>query len=257
MMTEPSRKSSNEQSWAKPVDKMHVGDLASGAVNLNVEGRQTTGPVRGFGQMWQKTYRITFIGKQVSPKQLIQEWKANFPKFWPKGNTFYGVEGSITPGDVAVLNLAGPGGMTAPGGGPVISTGIMVIYADDVSFSFITPEGHMFAALITFSAAEEQGQSVAQIQALIRASDPFFELVCRLGMGHKMEDTFWLQNLRNLAAHFGASGEPTMERVLIDPSVQWSEARNIRWNSGIRTFFYLLGAPFRWIGARFKGQQGD
>ena len=28
----------------------------------------------------------------------------------------------------------------------------MVIYADDESFSFMTPQGHMFAGMITFSA---------------------------------------------------------------------------------------------------------
>ena len=49
---------------------------------------------------------------------------------------------------MAVLNLAGPGGVTAPGGLPVISTGVMVIYADDVSFTFMTPEGHPMAELI-------------------------------------------------------------------------------------------------------------
>ncbi len=252
MGTETNPNETREKAWAKPVDKLRVGEVSSGAVNLNVEGRKVTSPVRGFGQLWQKTYRIAFMGKQVPPQEIIREWKANFPKFWPKGNRFYGVEGSITPGDVAVLNLAGPGGITTPGGGPVISTGIMVLYSDDVSFTFITPEGHMFAALITFSAAEESAQSVAQIQALIRASDPLFELTCRIGMGHKMEDTFWLQNLRNLAAYFGASGEPTLERVLVDPSVQWKEAFNIRWNSGIRTFFYTLAAPFRWIGSKLK-----
>lgn len=243
-----------QNTWATPVKEMRVGEVASGAVNLNVEGRRITGPVQGFGQLWQKTYRIKLEGKQIPAKEVIRQWKANFAKFWPKNNTFYGPQGSITPGDVAVLNLAGPGGITAPGGKPVISTGIMVVYADDESFSFLTPEGHMFAAMITFSAAEENDLTTVQIQALIRASDPFFELMCRIGMGHRMEDTFWFQTLRNLASHFGASGEPTLERVLVDPSVQWSEARNIRWNSGIRTFFYLLGSPFRWIGERFNGR---
>jgi hypothetical protein len=242
--TPPSR-NERERSWANPVDALRVGAVAQGAVNLNVDGRHITGPVRGFGQMWQKTYRIKFAGQQTEPKTVIREWKENFPKFWPKGNRFYGVEGSITPGDVAVLNLVGPRGMTAPGGAPVISTGVMVIYADDESFAFMTPEGHMFAGMITFSAVEESDCTAAQIQALVRASDPFFEMMFRMGLGHRMEDEFWLQTLRNLAAHFGAGGDPTLDRVLIDPSLQWSEARNLRWNSGIRTFFYLLGSPFR------------
>jgi hypothetical protein len=38
-----------------------------------------------------------------------------------------------------------------------LSTGVMVIYADDKSFTFMTPEGHMFAGWITFSAMEQDG----------------------------------------------------------------------------------------------------
>jgi len=249
MSTPDANRSSRDPNttWARPVDALRVPGVPGQAVNLNVEGRQITSPVRGFGQLWQKTYRIVFEGKPVSPPEVIREWKAHFPEFWPKGNHFYGAQGSITPGDVAVLNLAGPGGITAPGGAPIISTGIMVVYADEESFSFLTPQGHMFAAIITFSAAEEEGHTVAQIVALIRASDPIFELVCRIGVGHKMEDDFWFETLRNLAAHFGASGQPTLRRVLVDPAVQWSEARNLRFNSGVSTVIYLMLSPFRWM----------
>ena len=144
--------------WAKPVDGLKVGDISSEATNLNVEGRHLSGPMTGFGQMWQKTYRIRLTGADVTPEQVIKGWKENFPKFWPEGNHFYGDPG-IVPGQVAVLNLAGPGGLTAPGGGPLISTGIMVIYADDESFSFMTPQGHMFAGMITFSAETEDARA--------------------------------------------------------------------------------------------------
>ena len=54
----------------------------------------------------------------------------------------------MKPGEVALLNLAVPGGMT-------LSTGVRVIYADEESFSFMTPEGHMFAGMITFSAYDD------------------------------------------------------------------------------------------------------
>jgi hypothetical protein len=148
---------------------------------------------------------------------------------------------------VAILNLAGPGGVNLPGG-PMISTGIIVIYADEESFSFMTPQGHMFAGMITFSAFHEGDDTVAQIQALVRASDPMYELTFRLGVGHKMEDEFWMQTMRNLATHFHAPGaEPEMKRVLIDPRIQWNEAKNIWQNAAIRTTFYTLGAPFRWL----------
>jgi hypothetical protein len=153
----------------------------------------------------------------------------------------------IAPGEVAVLNLAGPMGITAPGGKPLISTGIMVIYVDDESFSFMTPEGHMFAAIITFSAHEESGATIAQVHALVRANDPVYELSFRLGFGHKSEDGFWQGTLENLASHYGIRGQVEQHREVLDPSVQWSQAKNIWQNAAIRTGFYMMGTPFRWV----------
>ena len=105
--------------------------------------------------------------------------------FWPEGNRFYAPFTGIAPGDVAVLNLSAPGGMT-------LSTGVMVIYADEESFTFMSPEGHMFSGWITFSAHEREGATVAQTQVLIRANDPLWELVMRV-YGFKKEDEFWMR----------------------------------------------------------------
>jgi hypothetical protein len=236
------------------VSRLNVDSVPQAAVNLNVSGRLVTNPMNGFGQMWQKTYRVRFEGRQVDPKEVVRVWKEKFPEFWPKNNYFYGPGGAIRPGSVAVLNLSGPNGMTAPGGAPVISTGILVIYADEESFSFMTPEGHMFAGMNTFSAYEEDGVTYAKIEALVRASDPLFELTLRLGMGHKMEDDFWRVTLRNLSGWFGAQAEPSLERTLIDSSLQWEHAKNIWHNAGVRTTFYLMSTPFRWLGRQFKGK---
>jgi hypothetical protein len=233
-----------QTTWAKPVDKLKVS--ASGAgVNINVDGRQLTNPLSGFGQMWQKTYRIRLEGADVEPKELVKAWKENFPSYWPKGNRFYGRAGDMQPGDVALINMAGLERM------PLVSTGVMVIYADEESFSFMTPEGHMFAGMITFSAYEQDG-TIAQIQVLIRASDPIFELTFRLGIGHKKEDAFWHQTLKNLAAYFDASGEVSQENVLVDSRVQWSQAGNIWHNAAIRTGLYAALSPVRWVKGFFK-----
>jgi hypothetical protein len=209
--------------------------VQAGAINLNVEGRKLTGPLKGFGQMWQKTYTVRLSGAQVTPQDVIAVWKTEFPKFWPAGNRFFKHDAGIAPGEVAVLNLAAPGGPPVP----IISTGIMVIYADDVSFSFMTPEGHILAGMITFSAHEADGATVAQVQALIRPSDPFFEVMFRLGIGHKGEDDFWLATLRNLSARFGVNGDPQLRTTLVDPRVQWSQAGMIWKNAAIRTGMYL------------------
>ena len=82
-------KSREEAHWAQPVSKLKVSGLPSEALNLNVEGRQVVGPLQGFGQLWQKTYWVRLSGTTVSPADLIQTWKDNFPDFWPKGNRFY------------------------------------------------------------------------------------------------------------------------------------------------------------------------
>ena len=222
----------NAGSWAQPVDRMTVGDVPSEAINLNVAGRRPMSPLQGFGQLWQKTYRIQFTDSSVSPETLIEDWKVHFPEFWPSGNRFYGSVSGVTPGDVVVLNVAGPGGMT-------LSTGIRVIYADDESFSFMTPEGHMFAGMITFSAYDEEDHTVAQIQALIRANDPVYELSFRMGFGHKAEDAFWHETLSNLATYFQTSGSISQRNVLVDKKVQWSEAKNVWQNAAIRTVVYM------------------
>jgi hypothetical protein len=232
-----SRKAEVESTWAKPVDTLHVDGVPVDAINLNVEGRHLTGPIRGFGQMWQKTYRVSLKGSNVNPQDVISTWKENFPKYWPGDNRFYGSLTSISPGEVAVLNLKAPGGMR-------LSTGIMVIYADNESFSFMTPEGHMFAGMITFSADEEEGITLVQVQVLIRASDPLYELGCRLGVVHKQEDEFWRGTLQNLAAEFGVEGQVEQQNILVDPRMQWKEAGNIWHNAAIRSGLY---APVAWV----------
>jgi hypothetical protein len=242
----PNNTTREQTNWAKPAGPLHTGAVDAGAINLNVEGRALTGPLKGFGQMWQKTYSVRLSGVKVTPEEVIKVWKAEFPNFWPAGNRFFKRDaGAIQPGQVAVLNLA------APGGPPVtmISTGIMVIYADETSFSFMTPEGHILAGMITFSAYESGGATVAQVQALIRPSDPFFEILFRLGIGHKGEDNFWLATLRSLAARFGVNGDPQLQTVLVDPRIQWKNAGMIWKNAAIRTGMYL---PVAWTKRLFR-----
>jgi len=242
-------------SWALPVSKLKTEDISSEAINLNVNGRRLTGPIQGFGQMWQKTYKVRLPGVSLTPHEIVDVWRKSFGKFWPKENKFYGSVIGIAPGEVAVLNLAGPGGIRGPGDTPFVSTGVLVIYADDVSFSFMTPEGHTFAAMITFSAHEEDGAPVAQVQVLIRASDPLYELGCWLGVVHRMEDAHWHATLTNLAAHFGVQNAKVEQKNrLVDPRVQWSEAKNIWHNAAIRTGLYLMAAPLRWV--RQLGKRG-
>ena len=224
--------------WADPVTKLKLGESPAGAVGINVEGKQVVGPLQGFGKMWQKTYWVRLSGATASPVEVIREWKENFQKFWPKGNRFYAPLTGIAPGEVAVIDLAAPGGMK-------VSTGVMVIYADEESFTFMTPEGHMLAAWITFRAYEKEGSTVAQSQVLIRANDPLWEIAMRL-YGFKKEDDFWLYTLKSLSEHFGVDGQVQMTATCVDPRLQWSQAKNVWHNAGIRSGLYATTAPLRW-----------
>jgi hypothetical protein len=230
--------------WAEQTKTFKVSNAPIGALNLNVEGQQALSPLQGFGQMWQKTYRIRLEGTNLQPSEVIKTWKENFPKFWPKGNRFYAPLTGIAPGEVALLNLSMPVGIR-------LSTGVMVLYADDESFTLMTPQGHIFAGWITFSSYEDDGCTIAQSQVLIRANDPMYEIGFRLG-GHAKEDRFWQDTLTSLAEYFGVEAPVQTQKVCVDPKLQWSQAKNIWYNSAIRTTLYTVSTPVRWVGQSFR-----
>src|SRR5438874_10174325 len=240
----PTPESRDTAYWAKPVGRLSPSQMPPGALDLNVVGRRMVGPIQGFGQMWQKTFRVGLEGVSVTPAEAIRAWKEHFARFWPTGASFYAPLAGIAPGEVGLLTLS-------PLPGPVrLSTGVLVIYADDESFAFMTPEGHLLAAWITFSAFEEDQVTVVQAQALERANDPLYELGAALG-GHRMNNIFWEQTLRNLARHFGVEGRVHTRVVCVDPHRQWSKATNIWRNAGVRSGLYAAGTPLRWIARSF------
>jgi hypothetical protein len=220
--------------WAPQTDAARLSSVPEGARNLNVEGKQAVGPLQGFGPMWQKTYRIRLEGAHASPEDVIKVWKENFPRFWPPGNKFYAPLTGIAPGEVALINSSLPGGMP-------LSTGVMVLYSDDESFTLMTTQGHPFSGWVTFSASTEDC-TVAQAQVLMRANDPLYAVGMRFG-GHKQEDKIWQWTLQSLAKHFGVTAEVDTVCLCVDKKVQWSRAKNIWHNAGIRSTMYLMASP--------------
>jgi len=219
--------------WAPKVDRLSI-DPARAAEGFNVAGRRVTGPQQGFGKLWQRNY-ATRLRPTVTPEQLISDWKANFAAFWPKGNRFGAT--LIAPGEVAPIAVNA-------GAGIKLATGVMVLYSDPESFTFMTPEGHMFAGWITFSGHVENETTMARIQILLRTSDPLFELTWPVM--RRMEDRFWRQTMRNLAAHYGITRATVSEEtVCVDRSRLWHNWRNVRHNSAIRTMLHLVSAPVR------------
>jgi hypothetical protein len=101
----------------------------------------------------------------------------------------------------------------------------------------MTPEGHPWAAIITFSAheAEQAGPSIAKVHLLVRANDPLYEASFRLYTS-RLEDKIWNHTLTQVASHFGVEDpDVRMSVQLVDKKRQWSEMRNIWKNSAIRT----------------------
>src|SRR5918998_1678824 len=157
---ESSERKTQTATWARSGERLQAPDAPAGAVNLNVTGRQVVGPLQGFGPLWQKTYRVRLTGATVTPTELVSVWKAEFPRFHPPENRFYPSLAGIQPGEVVLINAMTPGGL--------VSTGVMVLYADDESFTLMTPEGHPESGWITFSAYrdEDDGCIVAQVQSM-------------------------------------------------------------------------------------------
>lgn len=228
----PPRRGGN---WAAKVDRLSVPP--QGSQGANVAGRRLTGPLQGFGQMWQKTYRMR-VGSGISPQNAIAIWQTHFADFWPQGSRFKGPLTRISPGDVALLDV----GM---GGGVKLSTGVFVMYADEESFAVMTPQGHMFAGWITFSADRGEGFSgkapeadqatFVQAQLLMRANDPLYELAMMLG-GHGKEDQFLAKTMTALGRYLGAPpAEVDTETVCIDRRRQWRKFGSIWDNSMLRS----------------------
>jgi hypothetical protein len=241
---EPAKRSDAEY-WAKGITILRADQQTEGGVNLNVTGRRVMSPIQGFGQMWEKTYTVRLVGASETPEEVVAVWKEEFPTFWPSGNRFFRPLTGIRPGEVAVLNLT-----MAPM--VRLSTGVMVLYADPESFTLMTPEGHVFAGWITFSARKDDNVTVAQTEVLMRANDPFYEAGLIMG-GHSRENRFWEHTLGALAERFGVHGQVITESICIDKRRQWKNAKNAWHNAMIRSAIYDATRPVRWGAKKVRG----
>jgi hypothetical protein len=248
------------EKWAAPVSTLKVGNVPQGATSLNINGRQVVGPLQGFGPMWQRTYRVRLSGCKATPSQVVQDWKQNFAVFQPPQNKFYPPLTGVKPGEVVFINTNLPIAPGTPGLIP-LKSGVMVLFSDDEMFTVMTPEGFPISGWNSFSAFEEDGCTVAQVQGLIRTTDPIYELGFRFMGGEREEDKTWIAVLSSLASRWGVKGQVQYHKVLIDPQIQWKHSKNVWKNAALRTFFYVLATPFRWFSGLFRrkgdAQKGD
>jgi hypothetical protein len=225
--------------WAKKVERLEVSEVPEGAANVNVQGRREVGALQGFGKLWQKTYRVRLVGANVTPAKVVPDWKEHFPELQPPNSRFYPSLAGVAPGEVLFIS--------ASVGGMPVYTGVRVIYADDESFTLMTPEGHPESGWNTFSAyQDEDGTTVAQIQSLARANDPIYEIGFRI-VGSTTQERIWTHVLKSLAAHFGVNEPVSLEKICVDPKLQWSEVKNVWRNAGARSMLYTMAGPMRWV----------
>jgi len=235
-------------SWALGRNVLRVTDVPEGAVNLNVEGRRVIGALQGFGQLWQKTYTVRLEGADVTPEEVVAIWKREFPGFHPPESRFFPSLEGVAPGEIMLINASVQG--------MPVYTGVMVLYSDDVSFTVMTAEGLPEAGWNTFSAYEEDGVTVVQIQSLARASDPIYEVGFRL-FGSTAQEKIWTHVLTNLAAHFGVHERVRLEKDCVDPKLQWYRVGNLWHNAGLRSVVYTVATQIRVLGGFFhRGSRG-
>jgi hypothetical protein len=222
--------------WARYVEVLKAPE---GTVAPNVEGHRLVGPLQGFGKMWQKTYKVRLEGASATPAEVVEAWRTRFPELCGFGESGFRVpSGGLVPGAVALLGDL---------------SGVMVLYSDEESFTYMTPEGHPFSGWITFSAyKDEDAATVARAHLLIRANDPLYELMMPIGL-HRLEDRTWQRTLRNVAAYFGVANAKVETRVVcVDPRRQWHRYKNIRHNAMILSALHAITTPLRRIWQRHR-----
>jgi len=212
--------------WAKPVSSLTLTNRIKGARNLNIEGRCAVGPVNGFGPLWQKIFRLYIKGSTVAPEEALAALKQNFPAFQPSFNHFFSPPSGIDPGEIVLIDSITPGGP--------VSTGVLVLYADEQSFTFACPQGHPESGFVTFSAHEENGNTIIQILGLARANDPIYEAAFRF-VGSKVQGRIWTHVLSSLAAYLGVPARIAVSATCVDNGLRWSQAKNVWYNAQIRT----------------------
>jgi hypothetical protein len=52
--------------------------------------------------------------------------------------------------------------------------------------------------------------------------------------------------LTSLAIHLGVVADIEVAKECLDCEIQWSQAKNVWQNAGIRTMLHYLTTPFRW-----------
>ena len=233
--TEGKKGRQDDKSWAKNTGRLRVKEKSVEAMNKNVDGRRTVGPLQGFGPMWQKTYLLPVKRAGLQPVDVIKTMKQHFPEFQPTQNRFYASSKGLAAGEIVLIDSSTPGG--------IVSTGVLVLYADDLSFTLITPQGHPEAGWVTFSARKSNDGVEMQIQGLARAADLLYEAAFRV-VGSKFQETIWRHVLSSLAAYLEIEADVRIVKTCVGSNLQWTKTGNLWYNAQVRSLPYNITRIF-------------
>ena len=140
-------------------------------------------PIQGFGKMWQKTYQVRLPRRERLADRADRDLEAALPRVLARGQPLLrpADRHRARRGGAAQHDPAGQDEALDRRDGALRRRG--VVHADDAAGAHVRRLDHV-------QRTERDGETVAQAQVLMRASDPIFEMGLTLG-GHKQEDRFW------------------------------------------------------------------
>src|SRR3954454_1182709 len=65
--------------WARPVDRLSAAGV-TGAKDDAVTGKRVSGPLQGFGQLWQKSFSVRRDGGGTGPPALVATLNVHLPE---------------------------------------------------------------------------------------------------------------------------------------------------------------------------------
>lgn len=156
---------------------------------------------QGHGPLWQRQYTARLRGSTLSPQDVVQLLRTNFPDFSPEGLAAFSNEKStpLEVGDEMKVVIQGYG-----------ECGVRVVHLESHSLTLRTLEGHFEAGRITFGAYCENGELVMRIRSRARSLDRLRHIGYKL-LGQKLQEQTWHIFLERVVEKIGGELQGEIE----------------------------------------------
>lgn len=156
---------------------------------------------QGHGPLWQRQYTARLRGSTLSPENVIQLLRENFPDFSPEGLAAFSNDKStpLAPGDEMKVVIQGYG-----------ECGVRVVHLESHSLTLRTLEGHFEAGRITFGAYSENEELVVRIRSRARSAGRLRHIGYKL-LGQKLQEQTWRVFLERVVEKIGGELQGEIE----------------------------------------------